>query len=361
MKQKKIIIWHSSICKIGGVETFLYNWCLQLRNYYDITVLYNDADSKQLNRLKRIVNIIQNYPNRNTKYECDICVRNSVWSVMPDIVAKDKRYIEMKHANYKYLKDTNKLKDQYIPDDRITEHVSCGEFVSKMVKEAIGVESTVIENILAPKVKPNKIYRFVTCARINDKEKGWERMKIFMQLLRNAQIKFEFIIFSDPPEIELPEEVKVYKPRLDIIDYVASADYVVLLSDSEGRPYTVAEALQYGVPCIVTDVGGCTELIKDGVNGYVVPLNMNFNINKIKKIPKVKAYEDKSLEKWLDYLGGAAYMEKKTVKSKKVEIIPKFDYTDVFEDKDVKEGTAYKTTEERAEYIVANGYAKYVE
>ena len=46
------------------------------------------------------------------------------------------------------------------------------------------------------------------------------------------------------------------------------------------------EALQCQVPCIVTAVDGCMELIQDGVNGYVVPLDMNFDIHKILKITK---------------------------------------------------------------------------
>lgn len=55
---------------------------------------------------------------------------------------------------------------------------------------------------------------------------------------------------------------------------------------------------------------GCTELIKDGVNGYVVPLDMNFDVKKLLKIPKCLKYDNHSLEKWLDYLGDGVYIEK---------------------------------------------------
>lgn len=75
-----------------------------------------------------------------------------------------------------------------------------------------------------------------------------------------------------------------------MFDYVADADYAVLLSSTEGLPYTIQEALQYGTPCIVTDIGGNTEVIKDGVNGYIVPLDMNFDINKIKNVPTFPQY-----------------------------------------------------------------------
>ena len=76
-------------------------------------------------------------------------------------------------------------------------------------------------------------------------------------------------------------------------------------------PYFVQECLQYDTPVIVTDVGGCTELIKDGINGYVIPLDMNFDINKIKKIPIVKDYDNGvSAKTWCDYIGGAVYVKK---------------------------------------------------
>ena len=92
-------------------------------------------------------------------------------------------------------------------------------------------------------------------------------------------------------------------------------------------PYTVQESLQYKVPCIVTDVGGCTELIKDGENGYVVPLNMNFDIKKILKIPKCKEYDNNALEEWLKYLGNSVYIEKKEVKNMKYLVEATNEYT----------------------------------
>ena len=129
-------------------------------------------------------------------------------------------------------------------------------------------------------------------------------------MLRKANIKFEWKIFTNS-KVECDyEEIHIYRQRFDIWDYLVEADYTVLLSDSEGMPYTVQESLQYGTPCIVTDVGGCTELIKDGINGYVVPLQMEFDITKLLKIPKLKEYDNHAKEKWLEYLGNSYYIDK---------------------------------------------------
>ena len=43
------------------------------------------------------------------------------------------------------------------------------------------------------------------------------------------------------------------------------------LSTSEGIPVSMMEALSFGIPCLGTDVGGVHEIIKNNVNGYLIP------------------------------------------------------------------------------------------
>ena len=54
--------------------------------------------------------------------------------------------------------------------------------------------------------------------------------------------------------------------------WMSAADILVLPSYSEGLPNVVMEALSCGTPAIVTDVGGCPEVVRDGETGFVVPV-----------------------------------------------------------------------------------------
>ena len=57
----------------------------------------------------------------------------------------------------------------------------------------------------------------------------------------------------------------------ELLSYYAAADCFVMPSYREGFPNTVMEAGALGLPSIVTDINGSREIIKDGINGMVVP------------------------------------------------------------------------------------------
>ena len=56
----------------------------------------------------------------------------------------------------------------------------------------------------------------------------------------------------------------------DIRPYLAMADIFVFPSYREGFPNVVLQALAMGLPCIVSNINGCNEVIKDGYNGLIV-------------------------------------------------------------------------------------------
>jgi glycosyltransferase involved in cell wall biosynthesis len=58
--------------------------------------------------------------------------------------------------------------------------------------------------------------------------------------------------------------------QADVRPYLAISDIFVFPSYREGFPNVVMEAGAMELPCIVTDINGCNEIIRDGVNGLII-------------------------------------------------------------------------------------------
>ncbi|MDR1408150.1 MAG: glycosyltransferase, partial [Tannerella sp.] len=59
--------------------------------------------------------------------------------------------------------------------------------------------------------------------------------------------------------------------QTDVRPYLAVSDIFVFPSYREGFPNVVMQAGAMELPCIVTDINGCNEIIENGVNGLIIP------------------------------------------------------------------------------------------
>jgi len=57
----------------------------------------------------------------------------------------------------------------------------------------------------------------------------------------------------------------------EVAPWYAVADVVALTSVNEGTPVTIIEALAAGRPVVATDVGGVSDVVRDGEDGFLVP------------------------------------------------------------------------------------------
>lgn len=67
------------------------------------------------------------------------------------------------------------------------------------------------------------------------------------------------------------DNVRWLGARMDVAACLAAADIAVSASHEEGFSNAVLEAMLAGLPLVVTDAGGNSEAVVDGVTGYVVP------------------------------------------------------------------------------------------
>ena len=100
--------------------------------------------------------------------------------------------------------------------------------------------------------------------------------------LNKAEIPYLWTIFTnDKKEID-NSNIVYMKPRLDIIDYIANADYLVQLSSAEAFCYSVVEALSVGTPVITTRLPVLEEIGVNETNSFILDFNLsNLDVNKI--------------------------------------------------------------------------------
>lgn len=92
---------------------------------------------------------------------------------------------------------------------------------------------------------------------------------------------FHVVIVGDGPERQELESMtrrlgmrnvlfKGRVPHEDVPLYTAASDIFLLLSETEGLPSCVQEAMASGNPVIASNVGGLPDMVIDGVTGYLV-------------------------------------------------------------------------------------------
>ena len=72
-------------------------------------------------------------------------------------------------------------------------------------------------------------------------------------------------------QLGIDQDVRLLGSLPDVPAFLSTLDVAVLSSRSEGLPNAIMEYMAAGRPCVVTDVGGCCELIRHGQNGLLVP------------------------------------------------------------------------------------------
>jgi glycosyltransferase involved in cell wall biosynthesis len=228
---------------------------------YDITVVYQDGDYKQISRLTKYVRVIKANKEKIKCKRLFVMYRCNLDLFEADYI------IQITHADYK----AQNLKPNL--DTRINEHYAVSKSVAKSHQELSGLETKVCYNPLSLD-KPRKVLKLISATRLT-KEKGKDRMIKLANILTENNIPFLWLIFTnDRNAIDNPNLVYM-NPRLDIRDFIAGSDYLIQLSDTEAWSYSVLESLSLGTPVIVTPIPCFEEMgIKSGINGYILPFNM---------------------------------------------------------------------------------------
>lgn len=129
-------------------------------------------------------------------------------------------------------------------------------------------------------------FSIVSCSAIRE-VKRLDRIIDIMLILIQKGYQARWTHLGDGPcmkEIRLLAEKKLPKGTYSILGQLDNSSLFewyrshqiscfINLSDSEGVPVSIMEAMSCGIPIIATDVGGTREIVEEGRNGYVVSTN----------------------------------------------------------------------------------------
>ena len=84
---------------------------------------------------------------------------------------------------------------------------------------------------------------------------------------------------------KLENDVHFLGSRTDVDDILNQNDIFCLISNYEGLPISIIEAMRAEMPIIASNVGGVNELVQDEVNGFLIPRgNISELVDKLKYI-----------------------------------------------------------------------------
>lgn len=293
MEKKKIVLLQHYYNDIGGVETFLLNFCKRFGDEYDMTLVCRDISLENAIMLSKYVNVIIEL---TSPIECDICIITSV--LVDDEYFGQIRYKEiyqMIHSDWTAMK---KFWDwKFRERDSKTKYIAVSESARESFLKEFNRDSVVIPNIL-----DNEKYdiKLVSFTRLTE-EKGYERMKKLCDYFKKYKVKYVWDVFGTNPLGYVGYgNMVLHSPVREGQRAMGGYDYVVQLSDTESFCLSMYEALQNHVPVLVTPFPNATIDIKEGKNGYILPFDMKLTEKDIKKIvnniPKNVDYEQKGVD-----------------------------------------------------------------
>ena len=118
------------------------------------------------------------------------------------------------------------------------------------------------------------VFEFLEVAKLLEKNRG-----VSFTLVLNASKSGIDAFFES---VEVPENIAIFSQQSDVIPFYKKSNLVLNLSRPdqwvETFGLTVLEALSFGVPVIVPPVGGPSEIVNEGKEGFLIS---SYETNKI--------------------------------------------------------------------------------
>lgn len=304
-----------TLCELGGAQSVVVNLANRLCKEHEVIVIAGDGDGKMWTMLEQDVTKIKIKSLQRSlspvkdifslfylikyyfKYKPDIIqLHSSKIGILGRIAFPKKKTVYTVHgfdsirlAYRKYLPIERFLQNYCKAIVGVSKYDKNNLIVEKITHNVSFVYNGICKPLTAnlPAVNIPECYtkRILCIARIS-KQKRFEMFLEIAELLPN----YAFIWIGNQTEIlDLPKNVFCLGNIPNAGAYNENVDLFILPTNYEGLPMVIIEAMSFGKPIVASNVGGISEIVVNGENGYTVENN---SINFVEKIELILEDED---------------------------------------------------------------------
>ncbi|WGO83648.1 glycosyltransferase [Arsenophonus apicola] len=304
---KKKIVFVVTKSGIGGAQTWIYELKKIIQPYYDIYLIVSEhgwlTDKFDKNKVKIIPDIIKFFSFKASykiaKYlktiSADVIISNSANAGVHARLSKllyNHKHIYVSHG-WSCIYNGGKFKKLFCFIEKtfssITDCILCvSNRDSNNAINIIGIDEkkiSIIRNSISPltcKVTKNKRKKIIFLGRLVHPK----RPDLFIHASKYFP-DADFYLVGDGPQKYLFEGKENKRNNLFFLGEIKNFnsfheyDIFILCSDSEGLPMSALEAASAGLPLLLSNVGGCAELIfsKDGISNGLLFENTLDSLN----------------------------------------------------------------------------------
>ena len=317
-----------TLCELGGAQTVVVNLANKLSEHNEIIVVAGEGDGKMWTMLSPAVKIefcphLQRAISPKADFLAAIELRRLYRKYKPDII-----HLHSSKAGIlgRVVFPTNKVVytvhgfdsvrvafRKFLPVERLMQHfcravVGVSEYDRRnLISEGITRNvSTVYNGIVRPDTSMmqsipelEKYAKTILCiARVFPPKEP----ALFVETARLLP-EYGFIWIGnqrDITEFDLPLNCHFVGNIPNAGAYCSRADLFMLPSNYEGLPMVIIEAMSFGKPVVASNVGGVSEIVGNGKNGYTLDNKAELFAEKIRYIlsdeMRYKVFSAKSLE-----------------------------------------------------------------
>lgn len=296
-----------TLCELGGAQSVVINLANELCKEHDVIVAAGEGDGKmwtmlapsiqqeQCKYLKRALSPINDLRTIFTfwqlynKYKPDIIhLHSSKAGMLGRIAFPSKKVIYTVHGF-----DSIRLAyRKFLPIERMMQN-TCKAIVgvSKYDEKHMIIENitnniyTIYNGVYEPKTNLNPFHqsnrkKILCIARISKPKK----VDLFCEIAKILP-EFDFIWVGNQYKIEKhPDNVFFLGNIPNAATFCRNVDLFILPSNYEGLPMVIIEAMSCSLPIVASNVGGISEIVRNGENGFTVENNPNLFAEKIQII-----------------------------------------------------------------------------